>query len=149
MSKNNMFCCFIGRRQFSNGEASTSRPSQVNMDKSSKRSTNISKGSKNIASKCQANEKAISPLSSKKAPKRAATQKNKTGSSSRNVKSRRGASNSEELLKESGSWIDPKSSFGLPKDAGKRSVHAGGQSAGHWYTSPEGKKVWHNIVLQS
>lgn len=141
-----MFFCCIDRRQFSNGEASTSRPSQVNMEKSSKRSTSISKGSKNITSKRRANEKAVSPSSSKRSPKRTATQNNKVGSSSRNVKSKQGASNVEE---NSGSWIDPKGSFNLPRDAGKRRVHAGGQSAGHWYTSPEGKKVWHNIVLQS
>ncbi|CAK9317710.1 unnamed protein product [Citrullus colocynthis] len=129
-------------RQFSNGEASTSRPSRVNMEKSSKRSTSISKGPNKIASKCWANEKAVSPLSSKRAaPKRAATQKNKIGNSSRNVKSKQGASNCE-LLDDSGNWIDPKSSFNLPRDTGKRRVHAGGQSAGHWYTSPEGKKVY-------
>ncbi|KAG6592041.1 hypothetical protein SDJN03_14387, partial [Cucurbita argyrosperma subsp. sororia] len=129
-------------RQFSNGEASTSRPSQVDMEKSSKRSTNISKRSKNNASKCWANEKAVSPLSSKKTPKRSASQKNKIGSSSRNVRRKPGASNREELLQDSGNWIDPKGSLSLPRDAGKRRVHAGGQSAGHWYTSPEGKKVY-------
>ncbi|KAK0599970.1 hypothetical protein LWI29_010309 [Acer saccharum] len=43
----------------------------------------------------------------------------------------------------SGGWVDPKSSATIPKDAGKRRVHAsGGQSAGHWYTSPEGRKVY-------
>ncbi|TXG67349.1 hypothetical protein EZV62_008624 [Acer yangbiense] len=42
----------------------------------------------------------------------------------------------------SGGWVDPKSSATIPKDAGKRRVHApGGQSAGHWYTSPEGRKL--------
>ncbi|KAI9185565.1 hypothetical protein LWI28_008421 [Acer negundo] len=46
----------------------------------------------------------------------------------------------------SGGWVDPKSSATIPKDAGKRRVHASGgqsagQSAGHWYTSPEGRKV--------
>ncbi|TYK23252.1 uncharacterized protein E5676_scaffold142G003010 [Cucumis melo var. makuwa] len=128
-------------RQFSNGEASTSRPSQVTVKESSKRSTNMSKRSKNIASKCWANEKAVTPSSSKTAPKWAATQKKKIGSSSRNAKSKQGGPNCE-LLEDAGNWIDPKSSFSLPRDAGKRRVHAGGQSAGHWYTSPEGKKVW-------
>ncbi|KAK1580806.1 hypothetical protein Q3G72_000307 [Acer saccharum] len=43
----------------------------------------------------------------------------------------------------SGGWVDPKSSATIAKDAGKRRVHAsGGQSAGHWYTSPEGRKVY-------
>ncbi|KAE8646026.1 uncharacterized protein LOC101218535 isoform X2 [Cucumis sativus] len=135
-------------RQFSNGEASTSRPSQVTRKESSKRSTSMSKRSKNIPSKCWANEKAVTPLSSKRAPEWAATQKKKIGNSSRNVKSKQGVPNCE-LLEDSGNWIDPKSSFNLPKDAGKRRVHAGGQSAGHWYTSPEGKKVWQQYVLKS
>ncbi|XP_039034289.1 uncharacterized protein LOC120170430 isoform X1 [Hibiscus syriacus] len=40
-------------------------------------------------------------------------------------------------------WVNPKSSEGIPKNAGKRRVHASGsQSAGHWYTSPEGRKVY-------
>ncbi|KAK3199635.1 hypothetical protein Dsin_023050 [Dipteronia sinensis] len=47
----------------------------------------------------------------------------------------------------SGGWVDPKNSATIPKDAGKRRVHAsggqsGGHSAGHWYTSPEGRKVY-------
>ncbi|KAK9002425.1 hypothetical protein V6N11_025104 [Hibiscus sabdariffa] len=40
-------------------------------------------------------------------------------------------------------WVIPKSSGAIPENAGKRRVHAsGGQSAGHWYTSPEGRKVY-------
>ncbi|OMO89445.1 hypothetical protein COLO4_19762 [Corchorus olitorius] len=39
-------------------------------------------------------------------------------------------------------WIDPKSSAAIPKNAGKRRVNATGQPAGHWYTSPEGRKVY-------
>ncbi|XP_022716908.1 uncharacterized protein LOC111275680 [Durio zibethinus] len=39
-------------------------------------------------------------------------------------------------------WVDPKSSAAIPKNAGKRRVHASGQPAGHWYTSPEGRKVY-------
>lgn len=38
-------------------------------------------------------------------------------------------------------WVDPKSSSSIPKDAGKRRVRANGQAAGHWFTSPEGRKV--------
>ncbi|XP_058208298.1 uncharacterized protein LOC131321319 [Rhododendron vialii] len=30
----------------------------------------------------------------------------------------------------------------IPKDAGKRRVHAVGQSGGHWYTGPDGKRVY-------
>ncbi|XP_039035917.1 uncharacterized protein LOC120172555 [Hibiscus syriacus] len=40
-------------------------------------------------------------------------------------------------------WVIPQSSGAIPKNAGKRRVHASGsQSAGHWYTSPEGRKVY-------
>ncbi|PPS00434.1 hypothetical protein GOBAR_AA20232 [Gossypium barbadense] len=39
-------------------------------------------------------------------------------------------------------WVNPKTSGAVPKNAGKRRVHASGQPAGHWYTSPEGRKVY-------
>ncbi|KAK8282453.1 hypothetical protein V6Z11_D08G028400 [Gossypium hirsutum] len=39
-------------------------------------------------------------------------------------------------------WVNPKTSAAVPKNAGKRRVHASGQPAGHWYTSPEGRKVY-------
>lgn len=50
-------------------------------------------------------------------------------------------SNAEEITQGSGSWVNPKGSVSIPKDAGKRRVHAVGQSAGHWYTNPDGKRV--------
>ena len=49
--------------------------------------------------------------------------------------------NADEALNASGSWVNPKNSAGIPKKAGKRQVHVNGQSAGKWYTSPEGRKV--------
>ncbi|KAJ6417382.1 hypothetical protein OIU84_003154 [Salix udensis] len=51
-------------------------------------------------------------------------------------------SNAEEVSLASEGWVDPKSSNAIPKDAGKRRVHASGQGGGHWYTSPEGRKVY-------
>ncbi|TYG56004.1 hypothetical protein ES288_D08G028200v1 [Gossypium darwinii] len=39
-------------------------------------------------------------------------------------------------------WVNSKTSAAVPKNAGKRRVHASGQPAGHWYTSPEGRKVY-------
>ncbi|CAK9175504.1 unnamed protein product [Ilex paraguariensis] len=62
------------------------------------------------------------------------------------VGSRRSRNNSkkskaEELPQGSGSWMNPKRCTEIPKDAGKRRVHAVGQSAGHWYTGPDGKRV--------
>ncbi|GLT73321.1 hypothetical protein SLA2020_451890 [Shorea laevis] len=51
-------------------------------------------------------------------------------------------SNAKEVLLPSGGWMDPKTPASTPKDAGQRRVHANGQSAGHWYTNPEGRKVY-------
>ncbi|CAK7338491.1 unnamed protein product [Dovyalis caffra] len=48
----------------------------------------------------------------------------------------------KEVSHASEGWVDPKSSTTIPKDAGKRRVHASGQGGGHWYTSPEGRKVY-------
>ncbi|GMJ01503.1 KNOTEN1 [Hibiscus trionum] len=63
----------------------------------------------------------------------------KDGSTSRRNKSKK--PNAENGAFEG--WVNPKSSGAIPKNAGKRRVHAsGGQSAGHWYTSPEGRKVY-------
>ncbi|XVF34005.1 hypothetical protein REPUB_Repub18cG0019900 [Reevesia pubescens] len=62
----------------------------------------------------------------------------KNCSTSRRNKSKK--SNAEEIASEG--WVDPKSSAAIPKNAGKRRVHASGQPAGHWYTSPEGRKVY-------
>ncbi|XP_015898383.4 uncharacterized protein LOC107431874 [Ziziphus jujuba] len=50
--------------------------------------------------------------------------------------------NAGEVLHGSGSWVDPRSCAGITKDSDRRPVHASGQSVGHWYTSPEGKKVY-------
>lgn len=59
----------------------------------------------------------------------------------RNNSKRSKKSNNGEGLNTPGSWVDPKSSISTPNDAGKRPVHANGQSAGHWYTTPEGRRV--------
>ncbi|XP_010545530.1 PREDICTED: uncharacterized protein LOC104817868 isoform X2 [Tarenaya hassleriana] len=51
-------------------------------------------------------------------------------------------SKSQEGLHASEGWLNPKTSSAAPKDAGKRRVSANSGSAGHWYTSPEGRKVY-------
>ncbi|XP_059662488.1 uncharacterized protein LOC132308427 [Cornus florida] len=66
----------------------------------------------------------------------------KTGTSSTRGRKNSKKSNAEEVSQGSGSWVNPKSSAGNPKDAGKRRVHAVGQSAGHWYTAPDGRRVY-------
>ncbi|KAF8409554.1 hypothetical protein HHK36_005632 [Tetracentron sinense] len=70
-----------------------------------------------------------------------------TGKNGLEGRSKRGRKNSKNVnVKEgpqvSGNWVTPKSCASIPKDAGKRRVHADGQSAGHWYTGPEGRKVY-------
>ncbi|GLT59384.1 hypothetical protein SLA2020_322050 [Shorea laevis] len=74
--------------------------------------------------------------------KQKATQKisSQNCSTSRRNKSKKPMA--EDVLHSSEGWVDPKSSAAVPKNAGKRRVHANGQSAGHWYTSPEGRKVY-------
>lgn len=39
-------------------------------------------------------------------------------------------------------WVNPRSGAGIPKDAGKRRVQAVEGSAGHWYTSSDGRRVY-------
>ncbi|KAJ6376572.1 hypothetical protein OIU76_025678 [Salix suchowensis] len=65
---------------------------------------------------------------------------NEKGSARGRKKSKK--SNAEGVSLTSEGWVDPKSSNAIPKDAGKRRVHASGQGGGHWYTSPEGRKVY-------
>ncbi|XVF03878.1 hypothetical protein REPUB_Repub05bG0031000 [Reevesia pubescens] len=62
----------------------------------------------------------------------------KNCSTSKRNKSKK--SNAKETASEG--WVDRKSSTAIPRNAKKRRVQASGQSAGHWYTSPEGRKVY-------
>lgn len=69
------------------------------------------------------------------------------GKTNAETSSRRGRKNlkkpsAEEVSQGSESWVNPKSSRGIPKDAGKRRVQAVGQSGGHWFTGPDGKRVY-------
>ncbi|XP_016442418.1 uncharacterized protein LOC107767836 [Nicotiana tabacum] len=50
--------------------------------------------------------------------------------------------NSVEESQGSERWVNPKRSAVIPKDAGRRRVQAVGKSAGHWYTTGDGKKVY-------
>lgn len=69
--------------------------------------------------------------------------KTNPGTNSKRVKKNLSKSNIEEVPESSGRWVNPRSSGNIPTDAGKRRVHAvGSQSSGHWFTSPEGKKVY-------
>ncbi|MED6173576.1 hypothetical protein PIB30_060849 [Stylosanthes scabra] len=74
------------------------------------------------------------------------------GESSRKKATKRNTSRKKQTNKSSSSnvsytttnWVEPKSCTNIPKDAGKRRVQATGQSAGHWFTSSEGRKVYVN-----
>ncbi|KAG7577998.1 hypothetical protein ISN45_Aa03g022230 [Arabidopsis thaliana x Arabidopsis arenosa] len=50
-------------------------------------------------------------------------------------------SKGQESAHTSEGWLNPKTRAAAPKDAGKRRVSANSGSAGHWFTSPEGRKV--------
>ncbi|XP_043688940.1 uncharacterized protein LOC122639951 [Telopea speciosissima] len=65
------------------------------------------------------------------------------GSSKRSKKKVK-SSNAKEVSQPSEDWVNPKSSACMPKNAGKRRVHAEGQSIGHWYTGQDGKRVYVN-----
>ncbi|CAN4104028.1 unnamed protein product [Withania somnifera] len=62
----------------------------------------------------------------------------KSGKSRKNVKQ----PNNVEESQGSERWVNPKSSAGIPKDAGRRRVQAVAKSAGHWYTTGDGRKVY-------
>ncbi|GLT59386.1 hypothetical protein SLA2020_322070 [Shorea laevis] len=74
--------------------------------------------------------------------KQKATQKISSQNCSTSRRNKSTKPKAEDVLHPSEGWVDPKSSAAVPKNAGKRRVHANGQSAGHWYTSPEGRKVY-------
>ncbi|EOA30520.1 hypothetical protein CARUB_v10013643mg [Capsella rubella] len=51
-------------------------------------------------------------------------------------------SKGQESTHTSEGWLNPKTRSAAPKDAGKRRVSANSGSAGHWFTSAEGRKVY-------
>ncbi|KAK7300083.1 hypothetical protein RJT34_10915 [Clitoria ternatea] len=73
-----------------------------------------------------------------------ATKRNSTKNSVSKSKNKTNKSNSSSVPLASTNWVEPKSCTSTPKDAGKRRVQASGQSAGHWYTSSDGRKVYVN-----
>lgn len=50
-------------------------------------------------------------------------------------------SNIEDTSVGAGDWINPKQTASTPTDAGRRRVHADGQSAGQWFPGENGKNV--------
>ncbi|KAL9236308.1 hypothetical protein vseg_010995 [Gypsophila vaccaria] len=63
--------------------------------------------------------------------------------SSNSSRKRTKKANIEEDSHAAGAWIDPRHvTSSTPQDAGRRRVHADGQSAGHWLTGDNGKKVY-------
>ncbi|KAJ0045704.1 hypothetical protein Pint_04154 [Pistacia integerrima] len=82
----------------------------------------------------------MSQFSNGEASKHKGTQKIINNKSSTRGRKKSGQPNTQDLHASEG-WVDPNGSA-IPKDAGKRRVHANGQSAGHWYTSREGRKVY-------
>ncbi|CAJ1971394.1 unnamed protein product [Sphenostylis stenocarpa] len=134
--------------QFGNGRASNMQGVQNGCINSSTRGKNkssnlIVEGSFNTSGGW-VDPKNVSPFSHGQSSRKKATKRNNTKNSVSKGKSKANKSNPANQSCASGDWVEPKSCTSLPKDAGKRRVQASGQSAGHWYTSPEGRKVYVN-----
>ncbi|KAK7372027.1 hypothetical protein VNO80_05395 [Phaseolus coccineus] len=134
--------------QFGNGRASNMQGVQNGCVNSSTRGKNkssnlIVEGSFNTSGGW-VDPKIVSPFSHGESSRKRATKRNSTKNSVSKGKSKANKSIPANQSCASGDWVDPRSSASSPKDAGKRRVQASGQSAGHWYTSPEGKKVYVN-----
>lgn len=129
-----MIGSFDFRGQFDNGEASKTKgvpKGYVNGSTSRKnRSKNFVDGETFNASEGWVDPKNVSSFSGGKSNRKKATKRNSTKSSTSNV---------------SANWVEPKSCTSMPKDAGKRRVQASGQSAGHWFTGSDGRKVCEKI----
>lgn len=123
-------------RQFNNEEASKRQATQkLNVEKSSTRGRNKLKKSNT--------EHVVLASGGWMDPKQNATQKiNINRSTKGRSKSRK--SHAKEVSQAPGSWVEPKSHARTPKDAGKRRVQANGESAGHWFTNSDGRKVYIN-----
>lgn len=137
------YCHF--RRQFNHEEASKQRTCKSNVEKSSTRGRNKSKISNTeevlLPSGGWMDPKIVSSFSKGEPSRQKAARKINAANRSTKGKNRSKKSNAEEVFHAPESWVNPKSSASTPKDAGQRRVHANGQSAGHWYTTPEGRKV--------
>ncbi|TKY57280.1 hypothetical protein E2542_SST21726 [Spatholobus suberectus] len=129
--------------QFGNGGASNMQGVQNGCVNSSTRgknkSSNLGVGVSFNASGGWVDPKIVSSFSHGESSRKKATKRNSTKNGV--SKSKNKANN---LSCAPAEWVEPKSCASLPKDAGKRRVQASGQSAGHWYTSPEGRKVYVN-----
>ncbi|CAK8538799.1 unnamed protein product [Lathyrus sativus] len=106
------------------------------------KSTNLNVQETFNASEGWVDPKISSPLGSGTSSRKKVTKRNNTKSSVSKRKSAQSILNPSNV---SGSWVEPKSRS-MPKDAGKRRVQASGQSAsqstGHWFTGPDGRKVY-------
>ncbi|KAL4364464.1 hypothetical protein HN51_023782 [Arachis hypogaea] len=126
--------------QFGNGGASAQKGPVKSSTRGNNRSRNFSAEENLGASEGWVDPRArgVSQFSNgessrKKATKRNGSKKNQTNKSS-----------SLNVSHTTTNWVEPKSRTSMPKDAGKRRVQASGQSVGHWFTSPEGRKVYVN-----
>ncbi|XP_059443651.1 uncharacterized protein LOC132175656 isoform X2 [Corylus avellana] len=133
-------------RQFNHEEASKQRTCKSNVEKSSTRGRNKSKISNAeevlLPSGGWMDPKIVSSFSKGEPSRQKAARKINVANRSTKGRNRSKKSNAEEVLHAPESWVNPKSSASTPKDAGQRRVHANGESAGHWYTTPEGRKAY-------
>ncbi|XP_040988800.1 uncharacterized protein LOC121236438 isoform X1 [Juglans microcarpa x Juglans regia] len=136
-------------RQFNHEETSkqlaTRKTSFEKSSRSGRTKSDVSNKDELLASEGWMDPKVISTFGKGKISKQKATRKinvENRSTKGRNNSKRSKKSNNGEGLNTPGSWVDRKSSISTPNDAGKRPVHANGQSAGHWFTTPEGRRVY-------
>ncbi|KAG5053366.1 hypothetical protein JHK87_005564 [Glycine soja] len=130
-------------RQFGNGGASNMQGVQngrvSNSTRGKNKSSNLNVEGYFDASGGWVDPKFVSPFSHGKSSRKKATKRNSTKNSVSKSNNKTNKSNPSNQSSEG--WVEPRSCTSLPKDAGKRRVQASGQSAGHWFTSPEGRKA--------
>ncbi|KAL2582681.1 hypothetical protein AAZV13_14G022500 [Glycine max] len=131
--------------QFGNGGASNMQGVQNGFINCSTRggnkSSNLNVDGSFNASGGWVDPKIVSPFSHGESSRKKATKRNGSKNSVSKSNSKANKSNPANQSCASGGWVEPRSCTSLPKDAGKRRVQASGESAGHWFTSPEGRKV--------
>lgn len=138
-------CCHL-RRQFSHEETSkrlaTRKTSFGKSSRCGRNKSDVLNEEVLLASGGWMDPRVISTFGKGETSKQKSTRKiNVDNRSTKRINNSKRSKKSNPGEQLNGSWVDPKSSTSTPNDAGKRRVHANGQTAGHWYTTPEGRRV--------
>lgn len=137
----NLCVHFDFRGQFGNGGASGQKGSVKSSTRGNNKSRNLAVEENFGASGGWVDPKVVSTFTNGESSRKKATKGNSSKNGASRGKNKTNKSSSSNVLCSSANSVEPKSCTSMPKDAGKRRVQASDQSAGHWYTSPEGRKV--------